>query len=479
MNGETTANDRLPLCVDLDGTLIRTDTLVETVALFMKQQFLMIVLFPFWLLRGRARFKEEIAARTRLDAAHLPYEPAVLEAIRLARDLGRETILCTGANRRYAEAVADHLGLFDDVMASDATTSLTGREKQRALTQRFGEGGYDYIGNDLKDLAAFRHARRSLLVSPSRGLRRAQGLLSSVQVLVPARTPSLGDYVSQLRLHQWLKNILLFVALLASQRFNDPQAILAAATGFIAFGFCASSVYVLNDLMDLPADRRHPRKCKRPFASGAIPAGQGPLLIPLLALIGFMLAGLLTIEFVIALLVYYFVSLNYNLWAKNLAVLDTLFLAGLYTLRIIAGAAAIGVVPSFWLLAFSMFFFLSLALAKRYSELVNLELESDQRVPGRQYRTVDLNTIISQGAASGYAAVLVMALYINSDEVYQNYSHPQIIWLTCPLLLYWINKLWLNAQRREMHDDPLVWAIENRVSRGIAVMFTLLLILAI
>jgi len=479
MNIESKAKDAVPLCVDLDGTLIRTDSLVETVALFMKQQFLMIVLFPYWLIRGRARFKEEIAARTRLDAAHLPYEAAVVDALRAARHDGRETILCTGANRRYAEAVANHLGLFDDVMASDASTNLTQNEKQRALTQRFGVHGYDYIGNDRKDLPAFRHARRSLLVSPSRSLRRARSSLSDVEVLVPEKTPSLGDYVSQLRLHQWLKNILLFVALLASQRFNDLQSVLAAATGFVAFGFCASSVYVLNDLMDLPADRRHPRKRSRPFASGAIPAGQGPLLIPLLAAIGFALASMLTIEFVLALLVYYFVSLNYNLWAKNLAVLDTLFLAGLYTLRIIAGAAAIGVVPSFWLLAFSMFFFLSLALAKRYSELVNLELESDQRVPGRQYRRIDLNTIISQGAASGYAAVLVMALYINSEEVYRNYSHPQIIWLTCPLLLYWINKLWLNAQRREMHDDPLVWAVENRVSRGIAVMFTLLLILAI
>ena len=276
-----------------------------------------------------------------------------------------------------------------------------------------------------------------------------------------------------------MKNILVFVALLASQRFGELQSVLATAIGFVAFGFCASSVYVLNDLMDLPADRRHPRKRDRPFASGAIPASQGMLLIPLLAIFGFALSGFLTLEFVLVLLLYYFVSLNYNLWAKNLAVLDTLFLAGLYTLRIIAGAAAIEVIPSFWLLAFSMFFFLSVALAKRYSELINLDLESDQRVPGRQYRTVDLNTIISQGAASGYAAVLVMALYINSEEVYRNYSHPQIIWLTCPLLLYWLNKLWLNTQRREMHDDPLVWAIENRVSRGIAVIFTLLLIFAI
>jgi len=453
---DTPEHTDIPLCVDLDGTLIRTDSLVETAALFMKQHFLMVALFPFWLLDGRARFKEEIARRIELDAAHLPYEPDVLEFINQARSAGREVILCTGANRRYAEAVAGHLKLFDGIMASDATNNLSGQEKQRALTQRFGKGGYDYIGNDSKDLPAFHDARKSLLVSPTWRLRREQNSLINAEVLVPESPPSIGMYISQLRLHQWLKNILLFVPLLASHRFGEPQAILDTVLGFIAFSFCASSVYVLNDLMDLPADRRHPRKRNRPFASGTIHPNQGLWLIPLLAFIGFALASLLTFEFVLALLLYYLLSLNYNLWAKNLAVLDTLFLSGLYTLRIIAGAAAISVVPSFWLLAFSMFFFLSVALAKRYSELVNLELESDQRVPGRQYQTVDLNTIISQGAASGYAAVLVMALYINSEEVYENYSHPQIIWLTCPLLLYWINKLWLNAQRREMHDDPLV-----------------------
>jgi len=364
-------------------------------------------------------------------------------------------------------------------MASDETTNLSGIEKQRALIQRFGEGGYDYIGNDAKDLPAFRHARKSYLVSPSRALLRPQGTLADAHILVPRKTASLGSYVSQLRLHQWLKNVLVFVPLLASQRFGDPGAIFAAVIGFVAFGFCASSVYVLNDLMDLPADRRHPRKRERPFASGEIQTHQGMLLIPALAIIGFALASLLPIEFLLILGVYYFISLNYNLWAKNLAVLDTLFLAGLYTLRVIAGAAAITVVPSFWLMAFSIFFFLSVAMAKRYAELVSIDLESDEVVPGRQYRKDDLNTIMSQGAASGYASVLVLALYINSEEVLSNYSHPEVIWLTCPLLLYWINKLWLNTQRGDMHDDPLVWAIDNRVSRGIAVMFALLLIIAI
>ena len=479
MNTGLTKNKKIPLCVDLDGTLIRTDSLIETTALFIKQRFLMTTLFPFWLMGGRSRFKDEIAARTELDAAYLPYEVIVLDAIRKARAAGRKVILCTGANYRYAQAVADHLKLFDDVIASSASNNLTGTKKQQALTEQFGKGGYDYIGNDSKDIPAFLHARRSYLVSPTPSLRRKQSSLPKAQIMVPAKMPSPGVYISQLRLHQWLKNILIFMALLSSQNFDNIEAILAASIGFIAFGFCASSVYILNDLMDLPVDRRHPRKKKRPFASGSIPSHHGLLLIPVLAGTGFALASFLPVEFLLILVLYYFISFNYNLWAKNLAVLDTLFLAGLYTLRVIAGAAAISVVPSFWLLAFSMFFFLSLAMAKRYAELINLDLDSKKHIPGRQYSKVDLYTIMSQGAASGYASILVLALYINSDEVLNNYSHPEVIWLTCPLLLYWINKLWLNSQRGEMYDDPLVWAIENRVSRSITVIFVLLLLLAI
>lgn len=479
MNADQSKSNKIPLCVDLDGTLIRSDSLIETTALMIKQHFFMILLFPIWLIRGRAQFKEEIATRTEIDAGYLPYEENVLDAIKTARADGRKIILCTGANYRYAQAVADHLKLFDDVIASSASENLTGSKKQQALTQRFGRSGYDYIGNDSKDIPAFLHARKSFLVSPTLPLRKKLASLQDAQVLVSSKMPSPGVYISQLRLHQWMKNILIFVALLTSQNFSNIEAVVAATIAFIAFGFCASSVYVLNDLMDLRADRRHPRKKKRPFASGAIPSHQGLLLVPLLAGIGFSLAIFLPVEFLMMLILYYFVSLNYNLWAKNLAVLDTLFLAGLYTLRVITGAAAISVIPSFWLLAFSMFFFLSVAMAKRYAELINLKLDSEENIPGRQYSKIDLYTIMSQGAASGYASVLVLALYINSSEVMKNYSHPEVFWLTCPLLLYWINKLWLNSQRGEMHDDPLVWALENRVSRSIAVIFILLILMAI
>lgn len=468
-----------PLCVDLDGTLIRTDSLVESVALLLKQQPLAAWRLPLWLAEGRQALKAGVARHVSLDVEYLPYEEKVIEHVREARAAGRRTILCTGAARRFADDVAAHLGLFDEVLASDPSVNLTGASKRAALVERFGAGGYDYMGNDGKDIPVMRDAAHAWLVAPTPALAAAAPQFAASEQLTPRVRPRLKDYVDQLRLHQWAKNLLVFLPLLASHRFTEPGSIALALSAFLAYGLCASSVYVLNDLMDLPVDRRHPRKRFRPFADARIPVLHGLLLIPVLTGSAFVLAALMPPLFALLLLVYFAVSLTYNLWSKHVAVLDTLFLAGLYTLRIMAGAAAIAVVPSFWLLAFSMFFFLSVALAKRYSEIVSLGLSEDETIPGRQYRGIDLSTLMGQGTSSGYAAVLVLALYINSDDVSRNFSHPQLIWLICPLMLYWINKLWLNTQRREVHDDPLVWAMSNRVSRGIAVSVTLLFVLAI
>ena len=478
-DSEAQVNEQVPLCVDMDGTLIRTDALVEATAQFLKRRPYLAPKILYWLSKSRAWLKHRMAANSTLDVSHLPYEEAVLELINEARADGRAIVLCTASHINHARAVADHLELFDEVMASDDKKNLSGENKRSALVERFGEGGYDYVGNDIKDVPAFESARKAIVVAPTRSLRSELPRVQRAEVLVEARDPTWRDYAKQLRLHQWIKNSLLFVPLLASHRFNEFGAVAASITAFFAFGLCASSVYVLNDLMDLPADRRHPRKKDRPFASARIPVEHGVILIPALLFASFVLAVFLPPAFIGVLALYYLGTLNYSLWAKNIAVLDTLVLAGLYTLRIIAGAAAISVVPSFWLLAFSMFIFLSIAMAKRYSELVNTDLGEDETIPGRQYRRIDLTTIMSQGTASGYAAVIILAFYINSEEVALNYSNPQVIWLACPLLLYWVNKLWLNAQRKEMTDDPLVWALENRVSRGIAVMGALLLIIAI
>lgn len=469
----------LPLVVDLDGTLVRTDTLHEGMLTLLRQRPRQVFLLPLWLAQGRAGFKHAVADRVRLDAAHLPYNDALLA--RLREEQGRrELVLCSAADERFVKAIAAHLGLFDDALGSREGSNLKGPTKAATLRDRYGTGGFDYVGNDTADLPVFAVARSAWAVAPTRGLRRRLGEIGNLAVTMSTATHGAPTrWARALRLHQWVKNILVFVPLVATWNFDTWESVAQSLLAFFAFSLVASGVYIVNDLLDLRADRRHPRKRFRPFACGDIPLAQGLAVVPLLLLLGFAVALTLPPWFAPLLAIYYLSTSLYTFWLKRVPLLDTIVLAGLYTLRILGGAAAIEVAPSFWLLAFSMFFFLSLAMAKRHSELVELDdVHSEEAIPGREYRPEDLSTLISQGSASGYAAVLVLALYIDSPGVREQYSHAEIIWLICPLLLYWINKLWLNSQRREITDDPIVWAVTNRVSRAVAVIAVVLLLLA-
>jgi 4-hydroxybenzoate polyprenyltransferase len=317
-------------------------------------------------------------------------------------------------------------------------------------------------------------------VNPTPALRWRLGRIDNIEQVIGARRAlPFASHLRAMRPHQWIKNLLVYLPTLAAIDTTGPGAIWPGTLAFLAFCLVASSVYLANDLLDVSADRRHPRKRNRPFAAGLLPIPHGLVMIPALLTAGMLLATMLPAAFVGVLTLYYLSSNLYSFWLKRVPLLDTLVLAGLYTLRILGGAAAIRVIPSVWLLAFSMFFFLSIALAKRHSELVEGEgTGPGASIPGREYRPEDLGTLISQGSASGYAAVLVLALYINDAKEQTRYNHPEIIWLICPLLLYWINKLWLNSQRREIREDPVIWAIRNRVSRSIAILSVLLLLLA-
>jgi 4-hydroxybenzoate polyprenyltransferase len=290
---------------------------------------------------------------------------------------------------------------------------------------------------------------------------------------------TLRDAFHALRPYQWTKNLLVYVALLPTIRLERLNWLIPATLAFVCFSLVASCAYLVNDLLDLQADRRHPRKRRRPIAAGLLPLQYVVKISLALLVAGFAIATQISAVFAGILFVYMAGSLLYTFWLKRVPLLDTLVLAGLYTIRILAGAAAINVVPSVWLISFSMFFFLSLALAKRYSELVEMQGASRSgEIPGRGYLADDLNTLMSQGSAGGYTAVLVLALYINSPMVHEQYRHPEMIWLICPLVLYWINKLWLNSARRQIKEDPVVWALGNRVSRGIVAVCILLLLMA-
>ncbi|MEP6764209.1 MAG: UbiA family prenyltransferase [Gemmatimonadaceae bacterium] len=468
----------IPLVVDLDGTLILSDSLYEGFVQLWRQQPINVALVPMWVLRGKVALKREIANRVTLDASLLPYNEDVIAHLREQR-AHRKIVLCSAADQRFADAVAQHLDLFDDVIATNGQVNLSSTNKAKELVLRYGAQGFDYIGNDTADLAVFEQARFAIAVHPTAGLRRKLSTVRNLE-LWSDDTPNttFAAHVRALRPTQWVKNLLVFVPLLAVFKMSEVKQIIPATLAFFAFCLVASSVYLTNDLIDLNSDRRHVRKRFRPFAAGTVPIKHGLIMTPALILSGFAISALVSPLFVGVMLLYLSVTVLYTFWLKRVALLDTLVLAGLYTLRILAGAAAITVIPSVWLLSFSMFLFLSLALAKRHSELIEMDANTSGAIPGREYRTGDLNILISQGSASGYSAVLVLALYINSDTVRSQYRHPEVIWLICPLVLYWINKLWLNSQRREIYDEPIVWAIRNRVSRAIAIVSVFLLLLA-
>lgn len=456
-----------PLCVDLDGTLIKTDLLVESFFLLLGKHPLLVLLVPFWLLRGKAHLKQELARRVALDTATLPYHPLFLPWLREQHARGRVLVLATAAAEPLARQVAEHLQLFSQTLATTNSTNLSGQNKAEQLSQRFGERGFDYAGNDRADLAVWKRARQAILVNPARGVHEQAARTAEIAAEFDDRQgEGLKLWFRALRLHQWLKNILIFVPLLAAHRLLETPLLLQAALAYLAFGLCASSVYLLNDLLDLPADRRHPRKRLRPFAAGTIPILAGALAVPTLLTLAFTLAAIaLPAPFFGVLLSYYVLTLAYSLYLKQSVMLDAVVLAALYTLRIIAGAAATAIIPTFWLLAFSMFIFLSLALVKRYAELLALQDLGQSAAQGRGYRIDDLQLLQTLGGASGYLSVLVLALYINSSASQTLYRHPEAIWLLCPLLLYWISRIWLKTHRGEMHDDPVIFAVQDRVSQ--------------
>lgn len=457
----------VPLVVDLDGTLIKTDLLQETANWFLTRRRLQGFRLIGWLASGRCALKARLAEARDIDPASLPYHAPLLAWLREQKARGRRLVLATASHRRLAETVAHHLDLFDEVLASEHDTNLKSAHKRDRLVSRYGEGGYDYVGDAAADLVVWRSARQAYVVSSSPCLiDQVRTLGNLTGVFGDHRAPILGSLLKALRPHQWLKNLLLLVPLLTAHRYGDPASLLAILQAFVAFGFTASSVYLLNDLADLDDDRHHPRKRHRPFAAGDLSLLLGWLVWPGLLVPAFVIAALaLPTSFLATLAAYFALTLAYSLALKRIFLVDVLTLAGLYTLRIVAGAAAIGVAASFWLLLFSVFFFLSLAFIKRYGEIeAGLASGRRGRLRGRGYLHEDLATVAILGTGAGLVSVLVLALYIQDSHTAQMYHTPGLIGLACPLLLFWLARAWLVAHRGQMHDDPLVFALKDRAS---------------
>ena len=467
-----------PLCIDCDGTLIHTDLLHESLLLLVKQAPWALFMLPVWLMRGKAHLKERIAERVHFNWATLPYCAEVLDAISVARSAGRKVVLATASPRAWAEGVATHLGVFDVVLATENMVNLSASNKASKLTALYGNKGFDYAGNAGADIPVWAASHAGLVVSSSAQLLAQATAVTQVIQVVPVPMAGLMTFLKGLRVHQWLKNFLVLVPLLAAHRVSGAQGFVQAGLAFLAFSFCASAVYVLNDLLDLESDRQHIRKRKRPFASGSIPVAQGIAMVPVLLTVAISLAWSLPPAFGVVLAIYFVVTLAYSLRLKRQVIVDVMLLAALYTMRIIAGAAATGIVPSFWLLAFSMFIFLSLAIVKRYSELWVTLQQQKQTAAGRGYAVSDLPVLASLGAGAGMAAVMVLALYINDPETARLYPARMWLWLVPPAILYWVSRVWLKTCRGEIDDDPVVFAVKDWQSLLIGVLLALCFVLA-
>ena len=454
------------LCVDLDGTLIRGDLVWECVLALLKTRPFTLLALPFWLLSGKVHAKRCLAARTRLDAARLPYRGEVLELIEKEREAGRKTALVTGADQELAEFVARHLGLFDEVYGSHRQVNLTGRNKAAFLAEHFGESGFDYVGDSAADLEVWRRAGGAYVVGSERIIRRAAAV-ADLKLAISRRPVSALTWINALRGHHWAKNLLLFLPLLLAHTVL-PNLIARTFLGFLLFGACASGLYIFNDLMDLHSDREHPWKKQRPFAAGEISIPQG-LLASLILLGGALGAGfLLKAEFGFALVGYATLTMWYSLQLKQKAILDVFVLSSFYSFRIIAGALLSKTPLSQWFLAFSLFFFLSLAMAKRYSELVHAGDLLKSGASGRGYLSNDGELLLSLGVASSFAAAVILSLYVHSPEVRVLYVSPEFLLLLCPIVLYWLSRNWLLAHRGELREDPVTLAIRDKVSYGVA-----------
>ena len=467
-------SNTLPLIVDLDGTLLKSDLLLESAVVFAQTRPLSILKPFFWLTQGKAHLKEQLANQAPIDASDLPYNPDVLEFITTERNKGRTIILATASHLSYATQIAEHLQLFDQVLATDGATNLSAVNKRNRLVAEFGDGGFDYMGNSSDDLVVWQAARSAYVVTPDRGVEARARAHGNVAQVFHQQGSTFKAWAKGLRFHQWLKNFLIFVPLLASHQISWPM-LLQGLLAFVFFGLCASSVYILNDLLDLADDRHHPNKRHRPFASGRLSIQSGLLAFPLLLLASFVGAiYFLPWRFAVVLVVYYALTLLYSLVLKRLMTVDVITLALLYTLRIIAGIFAFDVVLTFWMLLFSIFIFLSLALIKRYAELRDARVRGKtSKTRGRGYYPDDLEMISSLGASSGYLSVMVLALYTQDPNTVALYSKPHFIWLACPLLLFWITRMWLLTHRGQMHEDPVTFAAKDKVSLAVGVLFCL------
>ena len=453
------------LYIDIDGTLLRTDLLHEAAWRHVKTAPWRIFTLLRLALKGPAPLKTYLARKIKFDPAMLPYESAVTELIAQRKGQSEQTILITASHQTYASRIARHLDLPGNGYGSSKRINLKGATKLSRI-QTLNQGReFVYAGNSAADRPIWAASKKEILVNaPTKDVKAATDS-GRAELVVKTRPPVWRAFLKEMRLHQWAKNSLVFVPLFTSHSYHDTHLLGLAFLAFLAFGLCASGHYFLNDLLDLDADRAHRTKRNRPLASGDLPILYGPLGTILLTVAGLALAiAFLPWKFTALLCVYLALTNLYSFFLKSKSTADVFALAMLYTVRVVAGGAALAISLSSWLLAFSMFVFISLAYLKRYIEIGAL---AEGQAKGRGYVKADADTLFALGIANATAATVVLAFYISSAEVKILYREPAALWLLCLLMLYWSNRLWIGAKRGKINDDPVVFALKDRISRYI------------
>ena len=476
-----TDNRLKPLVVDLDGTLTTSDSLVEAMLSVLFQRPETLVPACRSLLKGRASFKQFLADLGVYSPNSLPLRDDLLAYLVAEQKAGRQLHLATAANQSVADGIAARVGIFSSALGSSDGVNVKGKVKLAHLKERFPDG-FSYAGNDRSDLHVWSEATSAVIVNASEATRRAARKLGTpVEREFPAQHVTFREWSRAVRIHQWSKNLLLFVPLLLAHRYHDVSAILTVLVGFLCMGLVASGTYLLNDLSDLDADRAHITKRNRAVASGAISAGTAVVLA--LVLMGGGLVGgtLLNLPFAGLLLAYCTLTLSYSLRFKRTPMFDVFLLGSLYTLRVFMGIVLIDAPVSPWLVTFSLFFFFSLAMAKRHVEIARAGAASiSGLIKGRGYTAEDAPLTLTFGISSGLVAILILFLYVANDAYPMgSYKHPEWLWLTGFLVFLWLSRIWLLSSRRELDDDPVAFAVDDPLSWFLGALMLGILLMAV
>ena len=470
----------VPLCVDLDGTLAKTDLLLETIANAIRKKWIRLFLIPAWFFPGKAAAKSRLAAIGSIDPSTIPYNDDLIAYLRREHESGRKIVLATASDRKIAEPIARHLGFFDDVIASDGITNLKGEAKATALVDLYGERGFAYAGNSRSDLPVWRRAKSALLINTNRSVSRTVEVLLPIERKFQDRKPLLRALLREMRPYQWIKNILIFIPSVTGHLLYEGPVFFRTLATFVAFCAAASGIYLINDLLDLETDRNHPRKRNRPFASGELPLHfglAGPVLAATALAIGFAVSP----GIAIAVSVYILLSLVYSKYLKTQPLVDIFCLAALYTIRVFAGGIASGSGVSIWLLNFSGFLFLALGFLKRHTEYSSIYQTKDgTRAVNRRrgYMGNDSMVLMMMGVGSSFIASMILGFYVNSVQAHIEYRNPVFLWGIVPLILFWQCRMWLSTIRGYMLDDPIVYAVKDKISYYVMAFIVLIYLLA-